>query len=96
MSAVVVTVDTPYYGVSDKSGNVTITNVPDGKYELHIWYERSASDDLKALTRTVNLSSSSRDLGSVVVTQDPAFTPAHKNKYGQDYAPPPKQGYPQP
>lgn len=93
MSAVVVAVDTPYFSISDKSGNVAISNVPDGKYELHIWYERSAAEDLKGLTRTVNISTDSRDLGTVVVKQDPAFTPAHKNKYGQDYAPPPKQGY---
>jgi plastocyanin len=96
MSAVVVAVDTPYYGISDKSGNVRIANVPDGKYELHIWYERSTAEDLKTLTRLMNIGADSRDLGAVTVTQDPAFTPAHKNKYGQDYAPPPTQGYSQP
>jgi plastocyanin len=96
MSAVVVAVDTPYYSISDKSGNVAIGNVPDGKYELHVWYERSTAEDLKGLTRTVDISGSSRDLGTVTVKQDPAFTPAHKNKYGQDYAPPPNQRYPQP
>jgi plastocyanin len=96
MSAVVVAVDTPYYGVTDKSGRLGIANVPDGKYELHVWYEKSVPDALKGLTRTVHISNDSRDLGTIVVPQDPAFTPAHKNKYGQDYAPPPKQGYPQP
>jgi len=96
MSAVVVALDTPYYAVSDKAGIVTIAIVPDGKYELRFWYERSDAAALKELARTVHISSDSRDLGTVVVLQDPAFTPAHKNKYGQDYAPPPKQGYPQP
>lgn len=93
MSAVVVALDTPYYGISDKSGLVTVANMPDGKYEMHVWYERSLADTLKKLTRTVNVSSGSRELGTVVVTQDPGFTPTHKNKYGQDYPPPPKQGY---
>ena len=96
MSAVVVAVDTAYYGVSDKAGNVNIGNVPDGKYELHIWYERSAPEVLKGLTRTVHISSDARDLGTLTIPQDAGFTPTHKNKYGQDYAPPPKQGYPQP
>ncbi len=96
MSAVVVAVDTPYYGVTDKSGHLGIANVPDGKYELHVWYEKSVPDTLKGLTRTVHITTDSRDLGTIVVPQDPAFTPAHKNKYGQDYAPPPRQGYPQP
>jgi len=96
MSAVVAAVDTPYYGISDKSGNVRIADVPDGKYELHVWYERSTAEDLSKLTRTLTIGPDSRDLGTVAVMQDPAFTPAHKNKYGQDYAPPPKGGYPQP
>jgi plastocyanin len=96
MSAVVVAVDTPYYGISDKSGTVRMANVPDGKYKLRVWYERSTPEELKTLARTVNIGAGSRDLGAMAVTPDPAFTPAHKNKYGQDYAPPPKQGYSQP
>jgi plastocyanin len=95
MSAVVVAVDTPYYAVTDKSGGVSITNVPDGKYELHVWYERSLPKELKNLARTVQVSQNSRDLGTIVVPEDSAFSTAHKNKYGQDYATPPK-GYSQP
>ena len=96
MSAVVVAVDTPYYGISDRSGNLAIQNVPDGKYELHVWYERSLPEDLKTLTRTVTISSTSRDLATIQVPENPSFTPTHKNKYGQDYAPPPGPGYPHP
>jgi plastocyanin len=96
MSAVVVAVATPYYAVTDKSGGVNIANVPDGKYELHVWYERSLPKELKNLARTVQVSQTSRDLGTIVVPEDSAFSTAHKNKYGQDYAPPPKQGYSQP
>jgi plastocyanin len=96
MSAVVVAVDTPYYGVSDKTGNVAVGNVPNGKYELHVWYERSTPEALKRLTRTIQIASDNRELSTIVVPQDPGFTSSHKNKYGQDYAPPPQQGYPQP
>lgn len=96
MSAVVVAVDTPYYGVSDKSGGVSVANVPDGKYELHVWYERSLPNELKGLTRAVQVSGNSRDLGTIVITEDSAFSTVHKNKYGQDYPPPPKPGYPRP
>ena len=96
MSAVVVAVDTPYYALSDRKGNLTIQNVPDGKYELHVWYERSLPDDLKNLTRAVTIASASRDLGTIQVPENPSFTPAHKNKYGQDYAPPPTPSYSRP
>ena len=96
MSAVVVAVDTPYYGLSDRKGNVAIQNVPDGRYELHVWYERSLPDDLKALTRTVAINSASKELGTIQVPENPSFTAAHKNKYGQDYTPPPVPSYSHP
>lgn len=96
MSAVVVAVDTPYYGLSDKRGNLIIQNVPEGKYELHVWYERSLPEELKTLTRTVAVSAASKDIGAIQVPENPSFTTAHKNKYGQDYAPPPVPGYPHP
>jgi plastocyanin len=96
MSAVVVAVGTPYYGLSDRKGNLWIRNVPDGKYELHVWYERSLPDDLKTLSRAVTVSSSSKELGTIQVRENPSFTTAHKNKYGQDYTPPPVPGYSHP
>ncbi len=96
MSAVVVAVDTPYYGVSGRNGNLTISDVPDGKYELHVWYERSLPEDLKPLTRVVNISSGSRDLGAISIPENSAFSASHKNKYGQDYSPPPAPAYSHP
>jgi len=93
MSAVVVAVDTPYYGVSDKAGNVTLENVPDGKYDLHAWYERSLPEDLKSLARVVRIEGDARELGTIAIPLNPNFTTSHKNKYGQDYTPPPSGGY---
>ena len=96
MSAVVVAVDTNYFGISDHAGNITIPNVPEGKYELHVWYERSLAEDLKGLTRRVNITFSATDLGTIGVPKNPSFTAAHKNKYGQDYAPAPTPSYARP
>jgi plastocyanin len=93
MSAVVVAVDTPYYGVADRTGKINIENVPDGKYELHVWYERSLPEDLRSLTRTVRVEGDSREVGPISVPLNPSFTASHKNKYGQDYTPPPPTGY---
>lgn len=93
MSAVVVAVDTPYFGVSDRFGNVLILNIPDGRYQLHVWYERSLPEELKGLTRVVAISDSSRNLEQIRVQMNPNFTSNHKNKYGLDYVPPPKPDY---
>jgi plastocyanin len=89
MSAVVVAVDTPFYAVSDRAGQVAIAGVPDGHYQMQVWYERGVQEDLKALARAVTVSDSTRNLGTIEVTANPDFTLAHKNKYGQDYVPPP-------
>jgi plastocyanin len=93
MTAVVVAVDTPYFGLSDRSGHVVIPNVRDGRYQMHVWYERGLPEEMKNLDRVVEVSGTARTLGSIRVVQNPAFTPAHKNAYGQDYVPPSSSGY---
>ena len=96
MSAVVVAVDTPYFALSDRDGRVNIPGVPDGRYRLHVWYERSLPEDLQTLERDVEISSSARALGSIRVMLNPNWNLAHKNKYGQDYVSPPSAGYTNP
>jgi plastocyanin len=93
MSAVIVVLDTSYYGISDRGGAVTIAEVPEGSFELHVWYERSLPDDLRHLTRVVEVSAPSSNLGMIVIPENEDFTSAHKNKYGLDYAPPPPDVY---
>ena len=53
MAAVVLTVESPYFGVSDKTGRISIANVPAGTYVLHVWYENAASRTLKTLRAVV-------------------------------------------
>ena len=88
MSAAVIAVDSPYFGITDRTGRVAISNVPDGRYQLNVWYERSLPEDLKNAGRTVTISESTRNLDPVRVVENPNFTLEHKNKYGQDYIPP--------
>ena len=87
MSAVILAVDSAYFAVSDKNGNVTLPNVPDGQYEIHVWFERGTPEDLKKLTRVVAISDSTRQLGTFRIIDNPNFSVAHKNMYGQDYVP---------
>jgi plastocyanin len=96
MSAVVVAVGTPYFALSDHTGRVVFTNVPNGRYRLHVWYERSSSEDLKALERVVTISDSSRSLETVQVIDSGDFKLTHKNKYGQDYTPQTTPAYKRP
>lgn len=88
MSAAVVAVDTPYFGLSNRAGRVSIPDVPDGRYQMNVWYERSLPEDLKNASRVVTISEAARSLEAVKVIENPNFSLEHKNKYGQDYIPP--------
>lgn len=98
MSAVVLVVKTHYYGASNRSGELTIPNVPPGRYELHVWHERCLPEVLKLLTREVTLTENSHFLGNIRLTESGDLLSAHKNKYGRDYdrPSPPSPLYEQP
>jgi len=87
MSAVVVVLDTPFYGISDQRGQILIPNVPLGRYTRRIWYEGSPPETLRESTREVTISDNTSTLG-VLRLPDPGMPQPHKNLYGQDYAPP--------
>jgi plastocyanin len=85
MSAIVVTVDTPYFVISDRSGNFQIDNVPEGQYRFNVWHERSQAEHLTELMRTVQVTSAGLDLGILRVSEEGYIPRPHPNKYGQDY-----------
>jgi plastocyanin len=87
MSAVVVAVSSPYYGISDPRGRVTIPQVPPGRYTLRIWYEETLPEELNNLTREVTVSEDASSLGAMRL---PAtnMPQDHQNMYGRDYPPP--------
>jgi len=87
MSAVVIAVNTPYYGISDRRGQIVIPGVVSGRYMYRVWYEGGLPETMNAMTREITISESTSTLG---VLHLPASTPsaAHKNMYGSDYPPP--------
>jgi plastocyanin len=85
MSAVVLTLKTPYYGISDRNGTVVIPDVPPGTYELRAWHERAAQEALDDSKQRVTVSETSKSFAVVRLSEQPHYSPAHKNKYGKDY-----------
>ncbi len=87
MSAVVVALPTPYYGISNAGGEIIIPHVPTGRFTLRVWYETALSEALDSMTREISVSEDQSSLG---VFRIPAASlpPPHKNKYGKDYEPP--------
>jgi plastocyanin len=98
MSAVVVTLNTPYWAFSDRNGHVTIANVPVGRYALHLWGEVAAPEFVASPPREITVSAESHTIGDLPVPAGPNQLANHKNKYGQDYeeASPNSPVYPQP
>ena len=84
MSAVVIAVSTPYYAISDAHGDVTIPDVPPGRYQLQVFHSSVAPDALRAMTREITVAPGQTTLGSFTLSESDVTT-AHKNKYGHDY-----------
>jgi len=92
MSAVIIALDTPYYAISNRAGEITVPNVPAGRYMLHVWREGSSTDALKGLSRPIEVSGDSTSIGKLLVPNNAPLAVTHKNKYGRDYENPTPPG----
>jgi len=87
MSAVIIVLEYPYYAVSNKAGEVTISSVPPGRYQLKVWHERCLPEALKSLSREVAFTSGATSLGEIRLPESGELLTNHKNLYGRDYEP---------
>jgi plastocyanin len=93
MGAVIISLGTPYYGISSQDGAISIHGVPPGRYRLHIWAENVPVDRLEALSRTVDTSGPATDLGTLPLDITGNLMTHHQNKFGEPYTPDPKAPY---
>lgn len=84
MSAVIISLSTPLYGIADSHGLIRIANVPSGDYHLELWVEGVPRSMLASLGRQVHLSHGTTDLGDLKVPLTRGVVP-HKNKFGAAY-----------
>ncbi len=84
MSAVVIALATPYYAISDVHGEVSIANLPPGRYQLQFFHTSVTPEALREMTREITVGSGDTSLGSFTLTEKDV-TLTHKNKYGRDY-----------
>jgi plastocyanin len=85
MGAIVLALNTPYYGISNESGVVALHNVPAGSYRLNVWSENGQLADADVSQKIVQVSTDAVHLGPITLqtTADPLAH--HKNKFGEDY-----------
>lgn len=84
MSAVVIALATPYYGISNARGEITLANVPPGRYELQVFHSAVPAENLSALRRNITVAPGDTTIGTFSLAESDVEL-AHKNKYGRDY-----------
>ena len=89
MSAVIIAVNTPYYTVSSRSGEIRIADVPPGRYVLNVWHEFYSPATPGDAPREVTISDANRSLGTIRLVDTGKTIAPHKNKYGHEYEPTP-------
>jgi hypothetical protein len=84
MHAVVIAVQTPYYAISDRRGDLEIRNVAPGRYQMHVFHPSVAPENLHAVEREITVPAHDSFLGNLSLAESDLEL-AHKNKYGRDY-----------
>lgn len=86
MSAVIITLDTPYFAVADANGDLRIPDVPAGSYTMQIWSESISPEARQPASRKVTVGDDSRtDLGAIAIHAPPGTLSDHLNKFGEPY-----------
>lgn len=80
MTGYVVAVSTPYYITAGVDGRWTMPKIPAGKYELHIWHERTPE-----VVRELDVPAFGLDAVDQKLDATGFKAGTHKNKFGQDY-----------
>ena len=92
MNAIIVTMSTPYYVTSGKSGEFKIEGVLPGIYELHIFADGLSTDAQRQVVREVKVAGAQVSLGDIALPERQAPS-RHANKYGRDYETPSSSPY---
>lgn len=92
MSAVIISLSTPLYGIADPGGTIDIKSIPSGNYALHLWVEGVPHSALINFERNLSLSGGVTDLREITVplASGPLI---HRNKFGAPYSNNPEEPY---
>jgi plastocyanin len=93
MSAVILALNTPLYGVADSHNSIVLRGVPAGDYRLRVWIEGVPQSFLEGLGRTVHVSKHDQDLGTVSAPIAGSMNMTHTNKFGNPYDTNPNSTY---
>jgi plastocyanin len=87
MGAIVLSLSTPYYGISGEDGSVVIHNVPPGSYRVNVWSEKGKLEGYGAADKIAQVSNDPVHLDDITLQLTTDALANHKNKFGEDYQP---------
>lgn len=87
MSAVVIALNTPYYAMSNWRGEISLSGVAPGRYQMHVFHPLVSPEELHAVEREITVTPGDTFVGTFTLSES-SLEVAHKNKYGRDYDPP--------
>jgi plastocyanin len=85
MGAIVLSLSTPYYGISAEDGGVVLHEVPPGSYRLNVWSEKGKLESQSSVDKIVQVSNVPVHLGDIPLQSTTDALANHKNKFGEDY-----------
>jgi len=85
MSAVILSLRTPYFASPGPEGDITLRSVPEGTYRLEIWSELASPEALRSLSRTVKIDRNDTTLGKIEIPVSSPGLGEHLNKFGLPY-----------
>jgi plastocyanin len=85
MNAVVITMASPLYAISNAEGQLSLAGVPYGRYRMHVWSEGMGPETAQSLVREITIAENASSLGVIQVPEANGQRMAHKNKYGREY-----------
>lgn len=93
MGAVVLSLSTPFYGVSGPNGTIVIHDVPSGHYRLNVWSESAKPVEAGDFPHEIQISATTANLGVIQMQTTSSTRGSHKNKFGEAYRDMPNKPY---
>jgi hypothetical protein len=84
MSAVIVSLSTPFYAMADANDSILLRKIPPGDYKMQLWVEGVPQSSLAELSRRIHVGEGTLDLGEIRAPIGSSST--HKNEFGKPYA----------
>jgi plastocyanin len=85
MSAVVLSLKTPFYASADASSNFAVPRIPPGDYDLNVWIEGTPQPALDRLARRLHVRQGVDSNVNIDASSAPRLPDEHMNKFGKPY-----------